>query len=212
MAYQNVREDKDENLLLQSESLASCSRTTYSVGGRDMPDTQRTEVETTKVAASTSLYSIRTSLALDTSVSSETKSSPINFPSYAEFSNHESSFLIENFAAEAENFEQMPETMDDIAICPDPLRHVDYLSHDWREEDIWATWKRLASTRRAHTITERLENASWRAWSKVRLNLKTVDPESFNWYFLHLPFPLNMISNRPQDEGSRRHLALRSFS
>jgi hypothetical protein len=188
VAYQNVQEDKDENLLLQLESLASCSRTIDSVGGCDIPVIQHTEVERTKMGTSTSLYSVRASLTFDTSFSPETKSSssPINFPSYAEFSGKESSFLIENFAAEAGNLEELPETMDDIAICPGPLRHVDYLSHDWREEDIWATWKRLASKRRAHNMTQRLENASWRAWSKVRLNVKTVDPETFNWYSLHM--------------------------
>ncbi|CRK46211.1 hypothetical protein BN1723_006942 [Verticillium longisporum] len=30
---------------------------------------------------------------------------------------------------------------DDTAVRAQPTRHVDYLSHNWREEDIWSSWK-----------------------------------------------------------------------
>jgi hypothetical protein len=181
MAYHGSSEDTNENGMLQSESIASCCRKTEGVGACELPDTHHNEGERAGMAPSKSLYSIRTSLALDSSFW-ETKSSPINFPSYAEFGSRGSAFLIENFATESKNYEISRETMDDIALSPAPLRHVDYLSHDWLEEDIWATWKRLVSRRKAQNVARRLENASWRAWTKVRLNLKTVAPETFNWY------------------------------
>ncbi len=181
MSFHTSLGEKDENMMPPSELLASCNQKTESVRACELPDVQPTEDDRTGMATSKSLCTIWTSLKLANSVS-ETKTSPINFPSYAEFDDQASAFLIENFAVEAEIYEEMRETMDDIAISPDPLRHVDYLSHDWREEDIWATWKRLVAKRRAHNTAERLENASWRAWAKVRLDLKTVEPESFNWY------------------------------
>jgi hypothetical protein len=186
MAYHTIREEVDENVLLQSESLASCTWKIESVGGADVPDMQQVQSERPAMA---SLHSMRTSLTLDTSSlginsteSTPTKNSPIIFPSYAEFGDAGNAFLIENFAASEEALELSHETMDDISLCPVPSRHVDYLSHDWCEEDIWATWKRLQAKRQAPNMAERLENATWRAWAKVRLNLKTVSPESFNWY------------------------------
>lgn len=203
MAYHEVREETDESVLLQSGSLASCTWRIESAGGVEMPDIQQPKSERPAMA---SLHSVRTSLTLDTSSlginsteSTPTKNSPIIFPSYAEFSDAGNAFLIESFAADQETLEVPHETVDDISLCPDPSRHVDYLSHDWCEEDIWATWKRLQAKRQAPNIAERLENATWRAWSKVRLNLKTVSPESFNWYVC--TSSLSTISNTFQDEG-----------
>ncbi|KAK8844076.1 hypothetical protein IAR55_006870 [Kwoniella newhampshirensis] len=58
---------------------------------------------------------------------------------------------------------------------------VDYLSHDWSEKDIWASWRNM--TRHKHEIANgvRLENASWRTWQKQRNKLKTISPETLNW-------------------------------
>ncbi|WFC96721.1 protein phosphatase regulator [Malassezia brasiliensis] len=58
---------------------------------------------------------------------------------------------------------------------------VDYLSHDWKDEDVWNSWK--AMTKRKNEISNglRLENASWRTWAKQRGKLKTVSPETLNW-------------------------------
>ncbi|GAA5845973.1 hypothetical protein JCM9279_004742 [Rhodotorula babjevae] len=58
---------------------------------------------------------------------------------------------------------------------------VDYLSHDWAEDDVWTSWK--AMTRHKSEIANgvRLENASWRTWAKQRGKLKTVSPETLNW-------------------------------
>ncbi|KAG9233783.1 putative resistance to glucose repression protein 1 [Amylocarpus encephaloides] len=70
---------------------------------------------------------------------------------------------------------------DDTAAFPTPSRHVDYLSHDWTEEDIWMTWKYLKSTRSTYKNNERLLNASWRMWMKERHQLAETEPTSINW-------------------------------
>jgi hypothetical protein len=66
-------------------------------------------------------------------------------------------------------------------VQPQPSRHVDYLSHIWREEDIWVSWKLIVSKRHRYENSMRLENASWRAWKQLKDKLKTVSPESLNW-------------------------------
>lgn len=71
---------------------------------------------------------------------------------------------------------------DDISIKVQPSRHVDYLSHNWREEDIWSSWKLIVSRRGDYTNSARLENASWRTWMKSKNKLSTVSPETLNWY------------------------------
>ncbi|KAH6953888.1 hypothetical protein BKA56DRAFT_638212 [Ilyonectria sp. MPI-CAGE-AT-0026] len=74
---------------------------------------------------------------------------------------------------------------DDSATTANPWRHVDYLSHDWKEEDIWSSWKYITTRRREYPEypnSSRLENASWRAWIKCKYKLKTVSPETLNWF------------------------------
>ena len=71
---------------------------------------------------------------------------------------------------------------DDTAVSREPTRHVDYLSHNWREEDIWSSWKHIVSRRNVYSNSPRLENASWRTWTKTMYRLKTVSPERLNWY------------------------------
>ncbi|KAI1004447.1 hypothetical protein K3495_g3765 [Podosphaera aphanis] len=70
---------------------------------------------------------------------------------------------------------------DDTAIRVQPSRHVDYLSHNWREEDIWSSWKFVISRRKSYNNSARLENASWRTWIKAKNKLKTVSPDKLNW-------------------------------
>ncbi|KIX01652.1 uncharacterized protein Z518_09378 [Rhinocladiella mackenziei CBS 650.93] len=72
-------------------------------------------------------------------------------------------------------------TQDDHAIEPEPTRHVDYLSHEWIEEDIWLSWSYVVHRRGGLTNGTRLENASWRSWMKAKNRLKTVSPETLNW-------------------------------
>lgn len=71
---------------------------------------------------------------------------------------------------------------DDTAVSIEPTRHVDYLSHNWKEEDIWSSWKHVVSKRNVYSNSQRLENASWRTWTKSMHRLKTVSPERLNWY------------------------------
>ncbi|RFU78785.1 hypothetical protein TARUN_3430 [Trichoderma arundinaceum] len=70
---------------------------------------------------------------------------------------------------------------DDTAIVSRPSRQVDYLSHEWREEDIWSSWRYIISKRGEFPNSARLENASWRTWMKAKNNLKTISPETLNW-------------------------------
>ncbi|KAE8441538.1 hypothetical protein EG329_004846 [Mollisiaceae sp. DMI_Dod_QoI] len=70
---------------------------------------------------------------------------------------------------------------DDTAVRTQPSRHVDYLSHNWKEEDIWSSWKHIVSKRKSYNNSARLENASWRTWTKSKNKLKTVSPETLNW-------------------------------
>ncbi|KAF2835566.1 hypothetical protein M501DRAFT_918275, partial [Patellaria atrata CBS 101060] len=74
-----------------------------------------------------------------------------------------------------------PTAEDDTAIKREPSRHVDYLSHNWREEDLWSSWKHIVSKRKIYGERSRLENASWRSWAKSKYQLKTVSPETLNW-------------------------------
>lgn len=83
-----------------------------------------------------------------------------------------------------------PETStagDDTAVSREPTRHVDYLSHTWKEEDIWASWKHVISRRKVYSNSSRLENASWRTWTKTMYRLKTISPERLNWYITSVP-------------------------
>ncbi|KAH7022562.1 hypothetical protein EDB80DRAFT_12000 [Ilyonectria destructans] len=70
---------------------------------------------------------------------------------------------------------------DDTAVSTRPSRQVDYLSHEWREEDIWSSWRYIVTRRGEFANSARLENASWRTWMKAKNNLKTISPESLNW-------------------------------
>ncbi|KAK2759037.1 hypothetical protein FQN54_003136 [Arachnomyces sp. PD_36] len=70
---------------------------------------------------------------------------------------------------------------DDNSIEIEPTSQVDYLSHEWKEEEVWASWRYVTSKKERFRDAVRLENASWRAWSKYKNNLKIVTPESLRW-------------------------------
>jgi hypothetical protein len=70
---------------------------------------------------------------------------------------------------------------DDTAVRNPPSRYVDYLSHDWEEEDIWSSWKHIESKRNVYDNSARLQNALWRTWTRSKYRLKTVFPETLNW-------------------------------
>ncbi|TIA85755.1 hypothetical protein E3P99_03902 [Wallemia hederae] len=58
---------------------------------------------------------------------------------------------------------------------------VDYLSHEWDEEDVWTSWRSMTKHKNDIANGVRLENASWRTWWKQRNKLKTISPETLNW-------------------------------
>ncbi|EPS31903.1 hypothetical protein PDE_06862 [Penicillium oxalicum 114-2] len=70
---------------------------------------------------------------------------------------------------------------DDTSVEEEPSRHVDYLSHEWREEDIWASWRYVTARKESYSNGVRLENASWRTWAKAKHRLGTISPETLNW-------------------------------
>jgi len=80
-----------------------------------------------------------------------------------------------------ESIDTIDRSVDDIDIRFEPSGHVDYLAHDWDEEDIWSSWGHVRSKRKECENSKRLENAAWRTWEKKRSNLKTVSPETLNW-------------------------------
>lgn len=75
----------------------------------------------------------------------------------------------------------VPQPIDDIAVKPEPSKRVDYFTHNWNESDISASWRYIVLRRKDVANSARLENASWRSWTKAKYNLKTVAPETVNW-------------------------------
>lgn len=73
-------------------------------------------------------------------------------------------------------------TGDDIEAKMQPSRQVDYLSQNWKEEDIWSSWRHILAKRKVYSNSSRLENALWRTWTKSKFRLKTVSPDKLNWY------------------------------
>ncbi|CAI6332179.1 unnamed protein product [Periconia digitata] len=84
-------------------------------------------------------------------------------------------------ATPASTPDQIHISEDDSAVRSEPSHHVDYLSHEWKEEDIWSSWRHIVEHRSVYGERSRLENASWRTWAKTQFNLRTTSPESLNW-------------------------------
>lgn len=70
---------------------------------------------------------------------------------------------------------------DDTWVETEPSRYVDYLSSEWKEEEIWSSWRYVVSRRRALNGVRRFENASWRNWAKSRFRLDTFKAGSLHW-------------------------------
>lgn len=108
-----------------------------------------------------------------------------------------------------ETSEPQQKAGDDTAIRCEPTRHVDYLSHSWKEEDGWASWRHIVAKRKVYNNSPRLENALWRTWAKSKYRLKTVSPEALNWYALIIALIRQVQYTKiSQDERSRRNMAL----
>lgn len=107
-----------------------------------------------------------------------------------------------------------PTVVDDTAVRQEPSRQVDFLSHEWREEDIWSSWRNIVSQRKTvYGERSRLENASWRTWAKTKFDLRTVSPERLNWLkesdVTWLYGPLKVAASYPITHHSGTHSASR---
>jgi len=107
---------------------------------------------------------------------------------------------------------------DDTAAKHHPTQHVDYLSHNWKEEDIWSSWRYIVSKRGDYSNSSRLENASWRTWMKSKYRLKTVSPETLNWLkdcdvtWLYGPLQPSTVGSLEGNSGRGRTRGTRSPS
>ncbi|KAF7430960.1 hypothetical protein PC9H_006675 [Pleurotus ostreatus] len=95
---------------------------------------------------------------------------------------------------------------DDSSLSTLPTAQVDYLSHEWQEEDVWKSWRNMTKQKKEIANGVRLENASWRTWWKQRNKLKTVTPETLN-----CPAESEEEDNG-QSEPSLQHLAVNDFT
>ena len=84
-------------------------------------------------------------------------------------------------------------TRDDTSMREEPTALIDYLSHDWKEEDLWRSWRHIIEKRESTSESRRLENASWRSWTKSKDHLGTIPPETLNWYV-----KLNLLFSPPK--------------
>ena len=76
---------------------------------------------------------------------------------------------------------------DDISISQHPTQPshcVDFLAHEWKTDDLWASYKHVHSHREGIRGANRLENALWRVWWREQKGLERVDPEVIHWYVL----------------------------
>lgn len=70
---------------------------------------------------------------------------------------------------------------DDYAVEEEPSQNADYLSYEWKFEDIWATRRYIRSQESNFRKRVRLENALWRAWTKINYRLYTLPARVLNW-------------------------------
>ena len=94
---------------------------------------------------------------------------------------------------------------DDSSFDTQPEGQVDYLSHNWREEDVWRSWRSMTRQKNEIANGSRLENASWRTWWKQRNKLKTISPETLNW-----SVSLSLLSRWPFADATRPFAALQA--
>lgn len=171
-----------------------------------LPDLRSPSLSSSRTS---SLYSTPcSSLSLDTkSDDSGSDDDGLSFPNYSSARQHDKSTLSTDAASlkpssasmqspappspsPTEGFspdsplttpDPLPMSEDDTAVRKKPSHHVDYLSYEWREEDIWSSWRHIVEHRNIYGERSRLENASWRTWAKAQFKLKTVSPETLNW-------------------------------
>jgi len=70
---------------------------------------------------------------------------------------------------------------DGSTITHEATQNVDYLSLEWKEEDIWGTRKYIRRRRGHIKNYARLENALWRAWAKQEQRLPYFPSRLIQW-------------------------------
>ncbi|RTE72596.1 hypothetical protein BHE90_012986 [Fusarium euwallaceae] len=100
----------------------------------------------------------------------------LELPTYVESVSHPQIAHAPEFLAA----DDQPRCKDDSELPTMYSRHVDYLSHEWTDEDIGPSWKAISSTK-SLTNKDRLQNVVWRTWTKFKNNLSTISPEELNW-------------------------------
>jgi hypothetical protein len=182
MAYKAHRIGKRarrQNLSLSEYAPSSVNMNVHT----DMDDSQCSETESTLSVGSSSSDSRSTNTSFGLSAGCEYDDDEIYFPSYNdEDSRHKIVDPEVPTVPRLESPELIERAEDDTAIRVEPSRHVDYLSHDWRVDDILPSWRHVVSNRKSYNNSTRLANAAWRTWEKKRSNLKTVSADSLNWY------------------------------
>lgn len=89
------------------------------------------------------------------------------FPNYGDSSENGDTVTNDSQSTESSRTSSPSPTLaiqpvDDINLQSDPDRHVDYLSHEWSENDIWVSWRQVTKQKAFLQSGARLENASWR--------------------------------------------------
>ena len=82
---------------------------------------------------------------------------------------------------------------DDSMITQEATQNVDYLSLEWKDEDIWDTRKYIRRRRADLENYRRLENALWRAWAKQGRGLPYFPSRLIQWYNAAQGFAIQMI-------------------
>lgn len=70
---------------------------------------------------------------------------------------------------------------DDSMITHEATQNADYLSLQWKDEDIWDTKKYIRRRRTQLKNYQRLENALWRVWAKQGKKLPYFPPRLLRW-------------------------------
>ncbi|RSL98678.1 hypothetical protein CEP52_010234 [Fusarium oligoseptatum] len=100
----------------------------------------------------------------------------LELPTYVESLPHPQTSYAPEFLAP----DDQPRCKDDSELPIASNYSVDYLSHEWTDEDIGPSWKAISSTK-SLTNKERLQNVVWRTWTQFKNNLSTISPEELNW-------------------------------
>lgn len=196
--HTDLRRHSAEDLLeVQDTFLSSSPREYGSYPEASNPSTVSSYANSAPVSSTFSAYTPSASRRLPLDASDESTDEDIIFPSYDDDCSLERTVKGDTLSG-VESVNPSPDThsemstsgrpqpaprtaSDDTAVENEPSRHVDYLSYDWREEDIWSSWRYVISRRNNYGNAVRLENASWRTWAKSKYKLRTVSPETLNW-------------------------------